>query len=107
MDDISGGLAVIVGFAISVLLEIIPGLKEEWKTWRWKPLTLLVGFIVAAVALQALTCGGFRVPIVAETCDWRGYLVAAAAGLWAFAGSQGGYITVSRKLPNALARQQN
>lgn len=98
-------IATIVGMLVSVLLEVIPGLKDKWSTWEWKRLTLLVGFVLVPVVAWALGCFA-NITFVQNSfsCDVQGALTAAGLGFLAFVGNQGAFGFATRELPNAQDR---
>ncbi len=98
-------IATIVGMLVSVLLEVVPGLKDKWSTWKWKRLTLLIGFILVPVVVWALGCYA-NITFVQNgfTCDVQGGLTAVGLGFLAFVGNQGAFGLATRELPNAQKR---
>lgn len=98
-------VATVIGIVVSVMLEVIPGLKDKWSTWQWKRLTLLVGFVLLPVAVWALGCfAGINFVEQNFPCDVQGGLMAAGLGFLAFVGNQGAFGFAVRELPNAERR---
>ena len=98
-------VVVLVGALVSLALEIIPGLKDVWSEWKWKPLTLFVGFLVVPVIVWALVCyGGINVGLEV-ICGVQGLLQGLWLGFVAFLGNQAGYTVGVRNTANALARK--
>ena len=97
-------LAVLVGALVSLALEIIPGLKEVWSGWRWKPLTLFGGFLVIPMIIWALVCYGDIDVGFAVVCGVQGLLQSLWLGFIGFLGNQTGYSVGARTTPNAVAR---
>jgi hypothetical protein len=98
-------IATIVGILISVGLEVIPGIKEKWSKWKWKPLTLLSMFLLVPAALWVLACPlNVSVPWAVD-CSISGLGAAVVLGLTAFGANQGVFSLVLRKrLPNVVKR---
>ena len=97
-------LGVLVGALVSLFLEIIPGHKDKWSGWEWKPLTLFVGFLVIPTLAWALICyGGIDVG-VETACGAQGLLQGLYLGFVAFLGNQAGYAVGVRTTANAVAR---
>lgn len=102
----SEAIAIAVGAIISVLLEVVPGLKKVWTNWQWKPLVLFVGFVSLPVIAWALACfAGINVIPVPVNCGVQGALQAAGVGFAAFLGNQTAFSLVSRETKNAQARE--
>jgi hypothetical protein len=99
-------VAVIIGMIVSVLLEVVPGLKKVWSTWRWKPLSLFVGFLAVSVVAWALSCFA-GMPLYDPKCGLGGVLVALATGFVAFLANQGSWYLATRRLPNARSRAES
>ena len=98
-------LVVLVGALVSLALEIIPGLKDVWSAWAWKPLTLFVGFLIVPALVWALVCyGGIDIGLEV-VCGVQGLLQGLWLGFVAFLGNQAGYTVGVRNTANALARQ--
>jgi len=98
-------IVVLVGALVSLALEIVPGLKDVWSDWQWKPLTLFVGFLLIPVIVWALVCyGGINVGLDV-TCGVQGLLQGLWLGFIAFLGNQAGYSVGASKTANAQARQ--
>lgn len=93
-------VAVVVGFVIALVLEVVPGLAPAWDKWRWKRLTLILLFVLVPVVAVILECQ-FQFGTGLSTVCYRdesgsfawadSILRAAIYGLTSFAGSQGGY----------------
>ena len=99
-------IATIVGMIVSVALEVIPGIKDKWNVWKWKRLTLLVGFVAVPVIVWALGCFA-DISFIQQnfTCDVQGGLMAAGLGFLAFVGNQGAFGYAVRNFSNAQSRQ--
>lgn len=98
-------LSGVVGFILSILLEVVPGLKDAWAKWPHKALSLLGAFVIVAVGWWALGCWtGLPLPDLGLVCTWEGGVLALVYGVIGWAGTQSGFGTISRNLPNAQAR---
>jgi len=92
-----------IGYAISVLLETFPKLKELWAAFGYKQVALLVVFLAAPFAIYGLSCAGldFTKEVVCPPdafASAKFYFDALKVGALAFVGSQIGWGTVSRGL---------
>ena len=96
-------IALIVGVLISVALEIVPGLRDVWSTWKWKPLTLLVAFVGVPVVLWLLHCYG-GIDLVVTDCTTKGLIQVIILGFTAFGGNQATFKLGANRLPNAALR---
>ena len=93
----------IVNALVSVLLEVVPNLKDKWSELKFKPLILLGFAVVVPVALWALSCYG-GIAFVEVECSWQGAFQMFVAGFVAFLVNQTAFSTSTRKLPNVVAR---
>ena len=93
----------IVNALVSVLLEVVPTLKEKWSEMKYKPLILLGFAVVVPVALWALSCYAGMAFVEVE-CSWQGAFQMLVAGFVAFLVNQTTFSTQTRKLPNVVAR---
>lgn len=97
-------ITVVVGAIISIVLEVIPGVKDVWGTWKWKPLTLLVISIGVGLGMWALVClAGLDLSMLLD-CTKQGIASALYFAFLSFLSNQTTYAVASRKTPNALAR---
>jgi len=97
-------VTMVTGAIISILLEVIPGLKDVWSEWQWKPLTLLAVSIATPLAVWGLAChAGISFPFEVK-CGMQGALSTVYLGFLAFLSSQTTYLFGTRKLPNVKAR---
>lgn len=104
----TGLIAMVVGGLVSLALEVIPGLKDKWANWEWKPLSLLVGFLGVPVAIVALVCSfGITLPEISLDCVnlSQTYVNAILLGFISFLGNQGTFYTATHRLPNVRARK--
>jgi len=97
-------IAGIVGAIVSVLLEVVPGLKERWSEWEWKPLTLFGLFEAVPLVAWALTCFAGMAIYDVPDCTWQGALAVMSVGFVAFMASQTTFTLATRKTENARAR---
>jgi len=93
----------IVGAVTSLLVEVIPGLKETWNDLKWKPLIMLGLALGVPMVLWALSCYG-GMAIVDVGCEWQGAVNMLVAGFTAFLVNQTTFAVVSRNTVNAQAR---
>jgi len=92
-------VAVVIGAIVSLLFEVVPGLKTAWEAWQWKRLTWLVGCFVVAFALLALCYAGLSVGFTcAGSWCWPDIQMAVAAALAAFWGGQLSYAAIGQRL---------
>lgn len=95
----------IIGLVLSLLLEIIPGVKEKWTAWKYKALTLFLLFLAVSIVWWVLGCfANIKWGSHDLGCDTNGALQAIALGFLGFMSTQTAYGVASRKLPNAVAR---
>jgi hypothetical protein len=97
-------VSLLVGIAVAVGLEIIPGLRDKWNDWKWKSLTLFVLALVIPVALWALACFAGIAFIRPMSCDRQGAAMALYYGASAFVSNQGAFAVGAHRLPNARKR---
>ena len=93
----------VVNALVSVMLEVVPGLKDKWSGLKYKPLILLGFALVVPVALWALSCYG-GLAFIDVVCSWQGAFQMFVAGFVAFLVNQTAFSTSVRKLPNVQAR---
>ena len=93
----------VVNALVSVMLEVVPGLKDKWSGLKYKPLILLGFALVVPVALWALSCYS-GMAFVDVVCSWQGAFQMFVAGFVAFLVNQTAFSTSVRKLPNVQAR---
>lgn len=97
-------IAMIVGAIVSILLEVVPRLKEVWSKWEWRRLTLLGLSLGVPLGAWGLVCyAGVTLPFEVA-CGGQGAFDAALLGIISFLSSQTTYLMKSRLLPNSLAR---
>lgn len=97
-------IALVVGFVVSILLEIIPGLNLLWTSWRWRRATLLgMSLAIPLIAWQLVCRVSLSLP-GEYICTSQGVLETFITSLVAFAGSQTGYLMVARQSVNARRR---
>ncbi len=98
-------VAMIVGAVVSVLLEVVPRLKDVWSGWEWRRLTLLGLSLGVPLTLWALVCYA-RVALPFEVaCGGQGAFDAAVLGFISFLSGQTTYLVKARQLPNVVARK--
>lgn len=97
-------VATVVGIVVSVALETIPGLREKWTGWRFKPITMFLLFLIVPLVAWALTCYAGLPLFTSVDCSWQGALHAAAVGLLAFLANQTTYAVATRNTVNAVER---
>ena len=93
----------VVNALVSVMLEVVPGLKDKWSGLKYKPLVLLGFALVIPVALWALSCYA-GLAFIDVVCSWQGAFQMFVAGFVAFLVNQTAFSTSVRKLPNVQAR---
>lgn len=93
----------IVNALVSVLLEVVPGLKDKWNDLEYKPAILLGFAVVVPLVLWALNCYA-GMAFVEVDCAWQGAFKMFVAGVVAFLANQSTFSLKSRDLPNAVAR---
>ena len=99
-------IALIVGFVVSMLVEVVPGFKTAWSKWKWRRASLLGLFVVVSLGAWMLSCTvGLTIPGI-YLCEVQGVLDTLIMGLVAFAGSQTTYLMFTRKSANAKLRHQ-
>jgi len=98
-----GVIWAVVTAIVSLLVEVVPGLKEKWNDLKWKPLIMLGLSLVVPVALWALSCYG-DMPFVDVTCGWQGAVNMVVAGFIAFLANQTTFAVGTRNTVNAQAR---
>jgi len=96
-------ICAIVNALVSVMLEVVPNLKDKWSGLKYKPLILLGFALVVPVALWALSCYG-GLAFIDVVCSWQGAFQMFVAGFVAFLVNQTAFSTSTRKLPNVQAR---
>jgi len=98
-------VAMIVGAIVSILLEVVPRLKDVWNGWEWRRLTLLGLSLGVPLAIWALVCYANVALPFKVTCGGQGAFDAGVLGFITFLSSQTTYLVKARALPNAVARQ--
>lgn len=104
METLTNFIAVMVGALVSVGLEIIPGVKEQWNTWKYKALVLFGLFEAVPLVLWALACFANISFYPVDSCGVEGAIRAAVAGFVGFMATQTTYAVGTRNTPNAEAR---
>lgn len=99
-------IALVVGFVVSLLVEVIPGFKTVWSEWKWRRASLLGLFIVVALGAWTLSCTAELIIPGIYLCTMQGVLDTLIVGLVAFAGSQTTYLMFTRRSANAKLRHQ-
>lgn len=98
-------IVAVAGYVLSILLEAIPWLKEHWSDWPYKAMSLLGLFIIIGVGWWALQCWtALPLPALDAPCGWEGAVTMAVYAAIAWAGSQSGFATAARYMPNAQER---
>lgn len=98
-------VAMIVGAIVSILLEVVPKLKDAWSGWEWRRMTLLGLSLVVPLGAWGLVCyAGVALPFEVA-CGGQGAFDAALLGIISFLSSQTTYLMSARKLPNVVARK--
>jgi hypothetical protein len=96
---------MIVGGIVSILLEVVPRLKDMWSGWEWRRLTLLGLSLGVPLGAWGLVClAGVTLPFEVA-CGGQGAFDAAVLGIISFLSGQTTYLVKSRGLPNSLARK--
>jgi hypothetical protein len=86
-------------------LEVIPGLKDKWSEFKYKPLILFAGFELVPIVLWALACfAGIQLyqPI---DCAQQGLFGAAVTGFLGFLSTSTTYAVGTRHFKNAKTRE--
>jgi hypothetical protein len=97
-------VATVVGVVVSVALETIPGLKDKWTSWKYKPITMFLLFLLVPVIAWALTCYAGLPLFTTADCTWQGAVYAAGIGLLAFLANQTTFAVATRNTENAVMR---
>ena len=97
-------IALIAGGIVSILVEIIPGLREVWSEWKWRRASMLGLFLVVPLVAWILTCAATLSLPGTYLCTAQGVLDVVILGIVAFAGSQTTYLAVTRQSANARSR---
>ncbi len=98
-------IASLFGVIVSVVLEMLPWLKDKWTKWKWKPLTLFAGMVALSVGVWALACfAGITLFPKPTDCGINGALKAAGVGVLAFMANQTTFAVVTRHSANATDR---
>ena len=91
-------ITAVVGAIISVLLEVVPGLKDVWGTLRWKPLIMLGISVLVGAGMWALVClAGIDIGTVVD-CSKQGVVGALYFGLISFMANQATYAVGARRI---------
>lgn len=98
-------VAMIVGAIVSILLEVVPKLKDVWSGWEWRRMTLLGLSLGVPLALWGLVCYALVALPFEVACGGQGAFDAVMLGIISFLSSQTTYLMKSRQLPNVLARK--
>jgi hypothetical protein len=99
-----GIIAGAVGVLVSILLETVPYVRENWSRRQFKAVILLALHVGTPVIIWLLHCYldlPFPFPI---TCTYDGLIQLGWLGTTAFASNQATYLAVSKNLPNVKAR---
>ena len=99
-------IALVAGFVISILVEVIPRFKTVWSKWKWQRASLLGLFVVVALGAWTLSCTADLIIPGIYLCTMQGVLDTLIMGLVAFTGSQATYLVFTRQSANAKLRHQ-
>jgi hypothetical protein len=97
-------IAILVGAFVSVLLEMVPYLKQVWDKAPWKPVVLVALFLVVPVGAWALTCYAGLDITTGWACTLQGALTALWTGFLALLGNQGMFALGTHRLPQPRER---
>jgi len=93
-------VAAVMTAIISILLEVIPGLAEEWGKIdsTYKRLAWLVGCLVVPLAILGAGCLGLDLGVVAPACDKQGAVEAFRVGFAAYFTGQATFAVVGHAI---------
>jgi len=98
-------ITLVVGILTSILLEVIPKVKDKWAEWEYKPLTMLGASVVVGGGMWALVCLAKLDLKMLLDCSQQGIITALYLALVSFLGSQTTYSVGVRRLENVVSRQ--
>jgi len=102
-NELATSIWAIVNALVSVILEVVPGLKNKWSNLQYKPLILLAFALVVPVVLWVLHCYAY-IQFLEIECTWQGLFNMLIAGFTAFLVNQTAFAVATRELPNAKER---
>ena len=98
--EVSDLISALFGALVSVLLVVVPSVKEWWATQKYQREITLGFFLLAPFAVYGIACGGLDFPQVTCPADaFRSvqfYYDALKTGISAFVGSQLAYTGIKR-----------
>ena len=95
----------VVSLIISLALEIVPWLKDQWNAWQWKTGALVALSGVVAAIWWALSCYTTLTPDTGLVCNVEGAVKALVIGILSgYGGSQLTWHVAAKRTPNALKR---
>ena len=97
-------VTTVVNVLISIALEVIPGIKDKWSSWRWKPLTMLGISVVSGLGMWLLVCVANVDLGMLLDCDKQGIMTALYFAVISYGANQTAFAVSSRNLPNAKPR---
>jgi len=102
-------VAAAVAVVVSLLLEVVPGLAEQWNSLdeTTKRLAWLAGCLVIPLAIVGAGCAGLDLGVIAPGCDAEGVVEALKVGFAGYFAGQVAYMVVSKRVRKAkvAARQ--
>ena len=98
-------IAMIVGAIVSVLVEVVPGLKDTWSKWEWRRMTLLGLSLAVPLGVWGLVCYAGVVLPFEVGCGGQGAFDAIILGFISFLSGQTTYLVKVRQLPNVVMRK--
>jgi len=96
-------VAAVVAAAISVLLEVVPGLAKMWDgvAPEYKRLAWLVGCLAVPLVILGAGCVALDLGVVAPTCDKQGAVEALKVGFAAYFAGQATFAVVGQAVRRA------
>lgn len=93
---VAGAVAVVV----SLLLEVVPGLAEQWNglDGTYKRLAWLAGCLLIPLAIVGVGCAGLDLGVIAPACDADGFVEALTLGFTAYFAGQLAYAVAGKKV---------